>query len=286
MPIAAIKGMGIHKIKKFALFLAIAFLATAYQNCAPDSFLPPSENNGSQDRPALEISNAPSSITTSTESLELRGRCIDVFGSHQIDYTLNPGDIRGSVRNPCVGDDLQLDIPLTSVGLQQGAATLVLTLFTGFGSSTKTLAFSITGSSSGGCQTIYMGQAPTSIVQRAAQAAAEINAENPGLVLQSCPQDRGFGNHEFLFKVLQRLRQSPTDGFRWGLNGKRGNASDMSTDVVDYYWGNSSDPANKLETYVIDVIISCGGPDSRPGGIDVTLPNVCGRWVLAPFYPY
>ena len=60
----------------------------------------------------------------------------------------------------------------------------------------------------------------------------------------------------------------------------------MSTDVVDYFWGNSSDPTNRLETYVIDVIISCGGADSRPGGIDVTLPNVCGRWVLAPFYPY
>jgi len=55
---------------------------------------------------------------------------------------------------------------------------------------------------------------------------------------------------EFMDRVVDRLRQYDT---RWGYNGKRGNSSDPSHDVVDYNYGADRDEGT-TNVYIIDVI--------------------------------
>ena len=102
---------------------------------------------------------------------------------------------------------------------------------------------------------------------------AQVAAENPGLLANSC-QDQG-GSWAFMDLLVARLRQ--TDG-RWGYNCKRGNCGDISQDVVDYHYGTGS--ANgSTEVYVIDVIGGHCGPGPGPAWINQTGTGV-GRWIF------
>lgn len=57
-------------------------------------------------------------------------------------------------------------------------------------------------------------------------------------------------NHEFLFLLLHELRKIDT---RWGLNWKRGNPGDMSSDILAYNQTNLPDEGNG-RVYIFDVI--------------------------------
>ena len=100
----------------------------------------------------------------------------------------------------------------------------------------------------------------------------------PGDLRNSC-RDSG-GNNDWLFRLVQRLRQEDT---RWGLNWKRGRTGDMSQDVVTYNWGSLADEGNR-EIYVVDVIGGhCG---SNPGASWINQTGVGGAdaaWTLQPF---
>jgi hypothetical protein len=104
----------------------------------------------------------------------------------------------------------------------------------------------------------------------------EVARQYPSALRNSC-QDHG-GSWEFMDRVVDRLRQFDT---RWGYNGKRGNSSDPSHDVVDYNWGSDRDEGT-TNVYIIDVIVGhCG---NNPGGawIDQTGETArqgsIGRW--------
>jgi hypothetical protein len=242
----------------------------------------------------ISISNTPTSVPSNTTQWTVEGGCIETFGTHRIDWQLTPGGFNGSLANPCAGSSFSFDIDLSALAVVEGPAQLILTLFMGDNETdTETFNFTITAPNGnaglacpGGGTHAYNGQAPDDIRNQARQAAEAVNAQYPGLIGQACPGKRGSGNNDFLYRVVQRLRQDPVDGFRWGLNGKRGAAEDMSEDVVDYNWGTSTQTSLKLETYVFDVIVACEGPNPSPTAIDVTLPNVCGRWILPASYPY
>ncbi len=83
-----------------------------------------------------------------------------------------------------------------------------------------------------------------------AQVAAEFNGD-----LQNSCREHG-GNNIFMFRLVQRLRQ--IDG-RWGLNDKRGNAGDMSQDILAYNPTSRADNGES-QVYLYDVISGhCGG---------------------------
>ncbi len=108
-----------------------------------------------------------------------------------------------------------------------------------------------------------------SVVQAVARA-------NPGALQNSC-QDNG-GNWQFMDLVVDTLRTYDT---RWGYNGKRGNASDPSHDVVAYHYGSGSDQGT-TNVYIIDIIGGHCGSAPTAGWIDVTSVTAnagsIGRW--------
>ena len=100
----------------------------------------------------------------------------------------------------------------------------------------------------------------------------------PGDLRNSC-RDSG-GNNEWLFRLVQRLRQEDT---RWGLNWKRGRVGDPSQDVVAYNWGSQTDE-NTREIYVIDVIGGHCGANPGPTWINQTgVGGADAAWTLQPF---
>ncbi|MSO52163.1 MAG: hypothetical protein CK533_04850 [Acidobacterium sp.] len=109
-----------------------------------------------------------------------------------------------------------------------------------------------------------------SVVQAVARA-------NPGALQNSC-QDNG-GNWQFMDLVVDTLRTYDT---RWGYNGKRGNASDPSHDVVAYHYGSGSDQGT-ANVYIIDIIGGHCGSAPTAGWIDVTAVTAnagsIGRWI-------
>ena len=241
----------------------------------------------------LELSVSMATIAVGTTELEINGECIDVFGLHTIDAELTPGGTIGSFTNACDGNTFSVVADISQLTLTAGSRTLRLKLMNEDLEMIHSVSIPVTvtgGSTSiscpGGGTHQYNGLAPDSIRNKARQAAEAVNTQYPGLISQACPAKRGSGNNDFLYRVVQRLRQDPVDGFRWGLNGKRGDANDMSQDVVDYYWGPGTQPAGRLETYLFDVIVACEGPSPSPAATDVTLPDVCGRWILPSSYPY
>lgn len=108
----------------------------------------------------------------------------------------------------------------------------------------------------------------------------------PGELSRACKT-----NHEFLFLLLNALRARDT---RWGLNWKRGNTGDMSSDVVTYNPTNRPDEGNG-QVYLFDVIgAEC--EQNRPTFIDTTATTwaargnpICGagtycvKWTLQPY---
>jgi hypothetical protein len=104
----------------------------------------------------------------------------------------------------------------------------------------------------------------------------EVARQYPSALRNSC-QSSG-GTWEFMDRVVDRLRQYDT---RWGYNGKRGNASDPSHDVVDYNWGSDRDEGT-TNVYIIDIMGGHCGPNPGPAWIDQTQvtasQGAIGRW--------
>jgi hypothetical protein len=100
-------------------------------------------------------------------------------------------------------------------------------------------------------------------------------------------------NHNFLFRVVQALRQRDS---RWGLNNKRG-FQGLSDDIVAY--NPTAGPDNGAQQiYIWDVISGHGGPNPGPNWLDVTDDTwaagqsgnpgcggyaFCARWWLDPY---
>ncbi|MEQ1878702.1 MAG: hypothetical protein ABL958_18815 [Bdellovibrionia bacterium] len=274
--------------------LTLLLVTTMTQcGCMEDTQLPGYEdpNDSASTGARIALSTTTATIPAGTEVLEVNGECIDVFGNHSIEVSISPGGSLGTFPNPCNDISFSIEIDLTAVTLSSGSAVLTLNLMTGTTKvDTEKVSLTIDAGTGltcpGGGTHQYQGKAPQSIRDKARQAAEAVNTQYSGLINQACPAKRGSGNNDFLYRVVQRLRQDPTDGFRWGLNGKRGAAGDMSEDVVDYYWGPGNAPEGKLETYLFDVIVACEGAAPTPAATDVTLPDVCGRWILPASYPY
>ena len=104
----------------------------------------------------------------------------------------------------------------------------------------------------------------------------DVARQYPGALRNSC-QSSG-GTWEFMDRVVDRLRQYDT---RWGYNGKRGNTSDPSQDVVDYNWGSDRDEGT-TNVYIIDVMGGHCGSNPSPAWIDQTQVTAnggtIGRW--------
>ncbi len=104
----------------------------------------------------------------------------------------------------------------------------------------------------------------------------EVAAQFPGALRNSC-QSHG-GTWEFMDRLVDRLRAFDT---RWGYNGKRGNTSDPSHDVVDYNFGSGRDEGT-TDVYIIDVISGHCGNNPGPAWIDQTEETrhqgSIGRW--------
>jgi len=86
----------------------------------------------------------------------------------------------------------------------------------------------------------------------------------PGALANSC-QDHG-GSWQFMDLVVDALRTYDT---RWGYNGKRGNPSDPSQDVVTYNYGSGADQGS-TQVYIVDVVGGHCGSTPAAGWIDVT----------------
>ena len=84
-----------------------------------------------------------------------------------------------------------------------------------------------------------------------------VAAAHPGALANSC-QEHG-GTWEFMDRVVEALRA--IDG-RWGYNCKRGDCSDLSLDVVDYYRGSQTTTAaanGSSAVEIFDIIVDhCG----------------------------
>jgi len=101
-------------------------------------------------------------------------------------------------------------------------------------------------------------------------------AQYPGEMRNSC----GRGRHQFMFRLVNRLRQEDK---RWGLNWKRNNFGDMSEDVIDYNFGSEPDEGTR-QVHVIDVIGGHCGPNPGPAWIDQTVLFSTGAtWTLVPY---
>jgi len=85
-------------------------------------------------------------------------------------------------------------------------------------------------------------------------------------------------NNPWLDYIVDALRTLDT---RWGYNGKRGNSSDPSQDVVDYNWGADRDEGT-TNVYIIDVMGGHCGSNPSPAWIDQTQATAnagtIGRW--------
>ncbi len=86
------------------------------------------------------------------------------------------------------------------------------------------------------------------------------------------------GNWQFMDLLVDRLRLLDT---RWGYNGKRGNASDPSHDVLAYHWGGGPDE-DSIDVYIIKVINLYCRPNPGTAYLDLTdvtaAAGTFGRW--------
>jgi hypothetical protein len=82
----------------------------------------------------------------------------------------------------------------------------------------------------------------------------------------SCQERQGERGWVWLDKLIDRLRSKD---LRWGYNGKRGNANDLSLDVVDYHYG-AGESQFSTSVYIIDVMGSHCGAFPGPAWIDQT----------------
>jgi hypothetical protein len=95
-----------------------------------------------------------------------------------------------------------------------------------------------------------------------AQVVRDVAAAYPAQLRNSC------GNNTFLFLVLRELRKRDK---RWGLNWKRANVGDVSTDIITYNWGPDADEGTpKLRAW--DMIGGHCGPNPGPNWDEKTSP--------------
>lgn len=107
-------------------------------------------------------------------------------------------------------------------------------------------------------------------------AGNAVTAQSPGDLFASC------GNHNWIFKVLQRLR---TIDSRYGLNWKRGVPGSMSDDVIVYNFSNlPDDQARAPQLYAWDVIGGHCGPSPHPdANSNIMNPNGLALWTILPY---
>ena len=139
------------------------------------------------------------------------------------------------------------------------------------------------GGTGGGGRTPNPSSGRLSLPGYGASVVNDIASQYPSALRNSC-QDRG-GTWEFMDRTVDRLRTFDT---RWGYNGKRGNTSDPSHDVVDYNFGSQRDEGT-TDVYIIDIIGGhCGGNPS-PAWIDQTdvtrSQGTVGRWTSRGRFP-
>jgi hypothetical protein len=165
----------------------------------------------------------------------------------------------------------------TTIGTFAGAGTYGLTLTANFpcGPVTGVASFVSSLDPPPGPRrpagSVGIGQT-TSEVQAAAHA---ITQQYPGDLPRSC------GNHTWLFRVLQRLRQIDN---RYGLNWKRGVVGSMSDDVIMYNFADVPDPqATAPHMYAWDVIGGHCGPSPVPQASYIGNPAGQARWAIMPY---
>ena len=108
-----------------------------------------------------------------------------------------------------------------------------------------------------------------------ASLVEQLAAQYPGEMRNSC----GRGRHQFLFRLVNRLRQEDK---RWGLNWKRNNFGDMSEDVITYNYGSEADEGTR-QVHVVDIIAGHCGPNPGPAWINQTVLFSTGAtWTLVP----
>jgi hypothetical protein len=114
----------------------------------------------------------------------------------------------------------------------------------------------------------------------------QVAAQYRGDLLRSC------SNNIWLFRLVEELRKRDK---RWGLNWKRANIGDMSTDILTYNWGDQPDEGTpKMRAW--DVIAGHCGPNpgpnfdekTDPAPPDYNGPEKNGRpysalWTLIPY---
>jgi hypothetical protein len=116
------------------------------------------------------------------------------------------------------------------------------------------------------------------VIQAAAQFAGDL--------FNSCTT--AGGNHNFMYRLVSRLRQIDT---RWAMNDKRGQRGDISHDIVAYNPTNRPDDGES-QIYLFDVISGHCGSNPGPNWADVTDvtwaargnpacgTEWCARWTL------
>ncbi len=111
---------------------------------------------------------------------------------------------------------------------------------------------------------------------------AEVASDYPQELANSCQQEGG--TSEFIDRVVRKLHAIDP---RWGWNGKRGNANDLSQDAIAYYYGSeTSVSTGNTSVYIIDIISSVC-PSGNPGAAwtDVTKETLEGGTTGAYVYP-
>jgi len=100
-------------------------------------------------------------------------------------------------------------------------------------------------------------------------------ARYPAQLRNSC------GNNDWMFLVLQRLRQ--TD-IRYGLNWKRGIVGSLSQDVITYIFDDAPDElADQHHIWMWDIIGGhCGGNPSPNNGQNWSF-SIPERWTILPY---
>lgn len=176
------------------------------------------------------------------------------------------------------GTELTVNAPGTQTSTQQyvglvGTFYVRIVAVTACGNATsQEVAFTIAGTAGSGPRT--PDPAPGQLLPVPTYGAAisqQMASAYQGDLVNSCRETGG--NNTYLFRLVQELRKSDS---RWGLNDKRGQANDMSQDIVTYNPTNRPD-TYESQIYLFDVISGhCG---SRPdwNWTDVTAVTWGGR---------
>lgn len=111
------------------------------------------------------------------------------------------------------------------------------------------------------------------------EAARAIAAQYPGDLRNS--DVKTGGNNNYMFRVLQRLRQQNN---RFGLNWKRGHVGDLSQDVISYIFDDAPEElADQNHLWMWDIISGHGGPNPGPNAQPIWSFKIAERWTILPY---